>query len=267
MRCGLMASALALVLLVVPGGAARAVEMIDQLDLKSPEFTKADMTREDVLAAIAAAGATGIADLSGKRLNGLDLSGLDLRKLKLQSARINDAKFVGSNLDGVVLDQAWALKSDFTNASFKGASLFSTQFRDGKLDGTNFEGARIAADFTRASLKGANFKGADLSADMKNQSMGLMRGVFRSSNLEGASFEGANLARAVMEYATLRGANLRGANLMGSELGGADLTGADVAGANFNQADVNSTKLLSLRGKDSARNLDNVKNRERAYLE
>ncbi len=107
--------------------------------------------------------------------------GLDLRKLKLQSSRINHAKFVGSNLDGVVLDQAWALNSDFTNASFKGASLFSTQFRDAKMDGANFEGARVAADFTRASLKGANFKNADLSADMKNQSMGLMRGVFRST--------------------------------------------------------------------------------------
>ena len=35
-----------------------AQDMIDQLDLKSDEFTKADMTRDDVLAAIAAAKAT-----------------------------------------------------------------------------------------------------------------------------------------------------------------------------------------------------------------
>ena len=125
----------------------------------------------------------------------------------------------------MVLDQAWALTSDFTIASLKGASLFSTQFRDAKLDGANFEGARVAADFSRASRKGANFK----DADMKNQSMGLMRGVFRSTDLEGASFENANMARVVLEYARLRGANLRDANLMGSELAGADLTGADVA--------------------------------------
>ena len=59
--------------------------MIDQLDLKSDEFTKADVTREDVLAAIAKAGTDGVADFSGKRLNGLDLSGLDLRRLKLQA--------------------------------------------------------------------------------------------------------------------------------------------------------------------------------------
>ena len=161
MRLGLMASALAGALLLVPTGALRAQDMIDQLDLKSDEFTKADMTRDDVLAAIAAAG-DGVADLSGKRLNGLDLSGLDLRKLKLQSSRINHANFAGANLDGVVLDQAWALDSDFTNASFKGAHLFATQFRDAKMDGANFEGARIAADYSRTSLKGANFKDADL---------------------------------------------------------------------------------------------------------
>jgi hypothetical protein len=42
---------------------------------------------------------------------------------------------------------------------------------------------------------------------------------------------------------------------------------ADVSGANFNQADVNSARLISLRGKESARNLDSVKNLDRAYVE
>jgi uncharacterized protein YjbI with pentapeptide repeats len=102
---------------------------------------------------------------------------------------------------------------------------------------------------------------------MKNQSMGLMRGVFRSSKLEGASFKDANLARVLMEYASLRDADLQGANLMGSELAGADLTGANVAGANFNQADVNSARLLSLKGKDKAHHFDNIKNRDRAYID
>ncbi len=87
-------------------------------------------------------------------MNGLDLSGLDLRKLKLQSARINDAKFVGSNLDGVMLDQAWALKSDFTNATFKGANLFSTQFRDAKLDNANFCGRADRRRFHARQLEG-----------------------------------------------------------------------------------------------------------------
>ena len=58
--------------------------------------------------------------------------------------------------------------------------------------------ARVAGDLSRASLKGARFDGADLSADMKNQSMGLMRGVLRSADLDGASFAGANLSRVVL---------------------------------------------------------------------
>src|SRR4029079_4417704 len=119
--------------------------------------------------------------------------------------------------------------------------------------------------FSSASMKGANFKDADVSADMKNQSMGLMRGVFRSTDLDGASFENANMARVVLEYARLRDANLRNANLMGSELAGADLTGADVAGANFNEADVNSARLLLLRGKGKARHFDGGKKPHSAF--
>jgi uncharacterized protein YjbI with pentapeptide repeats len=127
MQHGLAKAAFAAAFLLVGGAPApRAQDMIDQLDLKSDEFTKADVTRDDVLAAIAATPDGSLADFSGKRLNGLDLSGLDLRKLKLQSTRINGAKLAGANLDGVILDQAWALESDLTNASLKGASLFST---------------------------------------------------------------------------------------------------------------------------------------------
>ena len=72
-----------------------------------------------------------------------------------------------------------------------------------------------------------------LSADEKNQSMGLMRGAFKSTNLDGASFKGANMARALLEFASLKGANLTDANLRGSELAAADFTDADVTGTNF----------------------------------
>ncbi len=267
MRRSLVLVAIAAALHLGPVGSAVGQDMLQYFDLKSDEFTKSEYTREEILEAIKAAGPDGVADFSGKRLNGLDLSGLDLTNVKLQSTRISNANFKGAKLDGVVLDQAWALDSDFTGASFKGASLFSTQFMGSKMDGADFTKARVAADFSRASLKDADFTDADLAADMTNQSMGLMRGVFRSTDLEGASFENANLARVVFEYAKLNGANLRGANLMGSELAGADLTGADVTGANFNEADVNSARLLSLQGKDAALNMQSMKNLDRAYVE
>ena len=72
---------------VAPGPyTALAQDMIQYLDLKSDDFTKADMTRGDIEAALAAAGPSGIVDLTGKRLNGLDLSGLDLRRCLLYTS-------------------------------------------------------------------------------------------------------------------------------------------------------------------------------------
>lgn len=244
-----------------------AQDMIQFLDLKSDEFTKADTTRAEIEALIAAQKPGEPLDLSARRLNHLDLSGLDLTGVNLQSARINGANFKGSRLDRAILDQAWALDADFTGASFKEASLFSTQLLGARLDGADFTAARVAGDFSRASLKGARFDRADLSADMRNQSMGLMRGVFRSSDLRDASFRNANLARVVLEYADLRGADLREANLRGSELGGANLSGAKVADADFDHADVNSARLISLEGRNAARNLESAVNLERAFTD
>ena len=89
------------------------------LDVTSDAFTKSEMTRPDIEAGIAALAPNAVLDLSGKSLNGLDLSGMDLRRTKLQSARINKVNFKGSNLEGVVLDQAWSLNSDLTGANLK----------------------------------------------------------------------------------------------------------------------------------------------------
>jgi uncharacterized protein YjbI with pentapeptide repeats len=41
----------------------------------------------------------------------------------------------------------------------------------------------------------------------------IMRGAFKSANLEGASFKGADMARGMMEFASLRGADLTNAKL------------------------------------------------------
>jgi uncharacterized protein YjbI with pentapeptide repeats len=246
---------------------ALAQDMTQYLDLKSDEFTKADLTRADVEALIAARKASTRIDLQAKRLNKLDLSGLDLSNANLQSARINGTDLSKAKLDGAVLDQAWGLDADLTGASLKGASLFATQLMGAKVDGADLSNSRIAADFSRASLKGAKFDHADLSADMKNQSMGLMRGVFKSADLEHASFRDANLARVVLDYAQLDNADLTGANLMGSELGGANLTGANVTGANFSGADVNSARLLKLTGRDTATGLASAKNLDRAFTD
>ena len=178
----------------------------------------------------------------------------------LQATRLNRANLAGANLGGVTLDQAWALDADLTGASLRGTSLFATQLMGAKLDGADLSDARITGDLSRASMRRARLDRADLSADMRNQSMGLIRGVLRSATLDGASFKNANLSRAVLEFASLRDAILKGANLNGSELGGADFLRADVTNADFENADVTSTRLIGLRGRDKARNLDRTLN-------
>ncbi|MBX9925353.1 MAG: pentapeptide repeat-containing protein, partial [Hyphomicrobiaceae bacterium] len=154
---------------------------------------------------------------------------------------------------------------NLTDAKFAGASLFGTQLVGAKADRADFTGSRIAGDFSKASLSGAIFDKADLSADMKNQSMGLMRGVLNGAQLDGASFKGTNLSRVQMEFANLRDASLVGAKLNGSEIAGVDFTGADVAGADFEGAEVTSARLLAMRNTNMALNLDKLKNADRAF--
>ena len=234
------------------------------LDVTSDAFTKADTTRAAIEAELKALKDGEILDLSGRSLNGLDFSGMDLRRTKLQSTRLNKTNFRGANLEGVVLDQAWALNADFSAVKGKGASLFATQFGGSNLEDADFTGAHVAGDFTNARMARVRFDGADLSADEKNQSMGLMRGAFKSAVLDGASFKGANMARVYMEFASLKGADLTDANLRGSELAAADLTDANVAGANFQEADVNSAKLGGIKNAIAAKNFDKAKNLDRA---
>jgi uncharacterized protein YjbI with pentapeptide repeats len=253
-------------LLLLCGATRTLAQDMTGLDTTSDAFTKAEMTRLEIESAIAKLPVGGTLDLSGKSLNGLDLSGLDLRHVKLQSARINNANLRGANLGGVVLDQAWALKSNFGGANLQNASLFSSQFGGSNFDGANFSHAHVAADFTSASIKNANFDGADLSADEKNQSMGLMRGAFKSAKLDGSSFRNANMARVMMEFASLRDADLTNANLRGGEFAAADFTGANVAGANFKGADLNAARMGKVKNLSAALNFDAAKNRDKAYL-
>lgn len=252
--------------LVLPP-AASAQDLSQFIDQTTDDFTKAEMSRSDIEAALAALPAGGVLDLSGKRLNKLDFSGMDLTRTKLTSARINGCNFRAANVSAVSLDGAWALKSDFRDAKFIGTSLFQTQMMDAQLDGADFSNAMVGADMSRASITNAKFIDAMLAPDLTNQSMGLMRGVLKSARLDGASFKGANLRRSAFEFASLKGVDFEGADLQGAELSGADLTGANVAGANLTKADVNGAKLLGLRGKASMIGLDQAVNLDKAVTD
>ncbi len=219
---------------------AEAQDMTHNVDLSSPMYTMAEMTRADIEKALASGKKP---DFSGKSLNGLDLSGLDLSGANFRAARVIKSNFADAKLAGAIFDQAWAVGANFSNADLSNASLFASQMQDTNFDHANLSSARIAGDFSRAHLRGARLVKADLSADMKNQSMGLMRVVFRSADLDGANFESANLARADLQFAKFPGVNFTNADLSGSEAGGADFRGAIFNRTNLAGSDVTSARI------------------------
>ena len=68
---------------VVAPGLAHAQDMMGQVNLSSPTFTEAEMTREEVAVLL---DADQPPDLSLRRLNGLDLSGLDFSEASICAA-------------------------------------------------------------------------------------------------------------------------------------------------------------------------------------
>ncbi|HMB75034.1 MAG TPA: pentapeptide repeat-containing protein, partial [Kiloniellaceae bacterium] len=180
------------------------------VDMTLPKMTEASLTRDEVVALLDAATKNAPADLSGLWLNGLDLSGLDFTGVNFRATALNGTNLSGAILDRAALSQSWMIGADLTGASLIEAELFQTQLREANLTGANLTRARTAADFSRANLTGTIFREADFSADMRNQSMGLMRGVLTSARGEGADFTGASMSRADLEFAKLPGAIFSG---------------------------------------------------------
>ncbi len=240
---------------------ARAQSALQGVDMNSPAMTETEFTREQVVALIESGAPL---DFTRRRLNGIDLSGLDLTGAIFRAARLNNTNLSGAILSNAVLDQAWMMNADLSGTQLDGASLFQAQLRSSNLSGANLSNARTAGDFTRATLDGADFTNADFSADMKNQSMGLMRGVLRKTKAVGTNFSGANFMRADLEFANLSGANFENANLAGTTLGGADFTGARIAGAHFADADLTSTRLVGVTGETDGQ-FAAAKNVDRAF--
>lgn len=226
--------------------------VVGLLSLAVSRAWSADLTIDDVRQALLASTP---ADFSGKSLEKLDLSNLDLSGVNFTNANMRAVKLDGTklraaNLSGAILNLAWVMRADFTDADLSRASMQGPVVAPGLeislahapiFTRAKFPGARVIARFSRFDLREADFSGAHLGADMRNQSMGLMRMDFTSANLEGANFAGADLGRALLSWANLRTTNFRGAklhmaNFVGADLRGADLTGADATGATFEQA-------------------------------
>jgi len=103
-RSGVCSALLGALVSLFWASAGFAQDMMRHVDLSSPAFTQAELSRADIEQKLAGLKQGETLDLAAKALNGLDLSGLDLRRVNLQSARLNKANLKGANLDGVVFD-------------------------------------------------------------------------------------------------------------------------------------------------------------------
>jgi len=220
------------------------------------------LTRDQVLAALAAATPQHPVDLTGKDLSGLDLAGVDFKRANLSRCRcvgtnfakaqmfsvtLSDAVASQAVFAGTTLDVAVMYRVDLRHANLRDASLFATILMGADLSDADLTGARVIAVMTNAKLVRATLAHANLGADPGNQSMGVMRTDVTSADLSGADLTAANL----------RKVNFTRANLTGSDLTDADVTGADLTGA----------ILRTIRGRDRIRGLDKALNRDQAIFD
>jgi len=223
----------------------------------APSPQQPALSRDQVLALLAAGNERAPIDLTGRDLSGLELAGVDfrsadmsrsrlvrtrLRGARMHGVKLNDAVATGADLAGAVLDLAALERIDLSGANLREASLYATILTGAVLVEADLTRARIISTMSGAKLTGAKLAGADLGADPGNQPMGIMR----------TDATGADLAQA-----DLTSANLRKVNFTRADLSGADLTGADVAGADFTGAILRGIQGRSdLRGADRAKNLE-----------
>ena len=254
-----LAAALAVACVATPALAVKATS----------QDTPADITVEQVKAALAAATPGHPADLAGKSMRNLDLTklnftGADLKGVNLFGAKLAGANMSHADLTGANLNLSWLIAANFTDANLTDASLVAPVVAQG-LDatageipifkGANMTGARVQARFTGGSLQGAVFSNGDISAHLNNQSMGLMHTEMGSADLQGADFSNTNMGHVDLSFANLEGANFKGADLTRADLTGADASGADFTGANLSGTEMADVKLVGAKGLASAKNL------------
>jgi uncharacterized protein YjbI with pentapeptide repeats len=226
------------------------------------EHLSADQVRATVAGMEAGKADLAGQDMRGDDLTGLDLSGANLARANLSGANLHGVKLVGADLTDADLSKAdltfaWIIRANFTHAKLRGATMqtmVTSQAMDNtpeqaaKFVGADLSDASVTVHFSFDDLRGADFSHAHMTVVMANQSMGLLRTEFMSSNLDGADFTGAGLGHVTFRFAKLNGARFDGADLSDADFTGAYLTGADFTGANVHGANFDSATLADVKG-------------------
>ena len=152
--------------------------------------------------------------------------------------------------------------ANLSGANLSGANLWFSHLSGAHLSCANLSGAHLwLANLLGADLSGADLSGAHLSgANLSGARLG-------HTNLSGAHLSDANLLGANLWGADLSGGDLERANLSGADLLGANLSGADLSGTGLGRANLLGANMSGVKGLDTAKNLETVKNPPQEILD
>lgn len=243
------------------------------LKLRPPEYTARDVT-----AAVFQSKGGPPLDFSGQNLRHLDLSGLDFKGASfagadLFGADLSSANLSGSDLTGGNLNRVNLIRADLTGAKLVDAMVMrpnvSTSLDYDPAEAPRFAGAdmrniRMTTRLQGADFRGANLQGARLGPHEPRADISSMpASIFKSCDFSGADLRRVDLSRAVLTFSRFVGADMSGIDLNMADLSKTDLSGADLTGADLTDANLDEANLAGVKGFDTVRGRETIKNLDR----
>lgn len=147
-------------------------------------------------------------------------------KLRLDGVSLSHADLVCQDMSGLGMARAIALGVKGTGANFDRTFLPSSWFKQGELNGSRFQFARMDG----INLEGANMVAANLyGAEARNANMAEV--TLDAANVSHGDFSNTDLSRARLYLADLRETDFRHADFASAVLEDADISGANFKGA------------------------------------
>ena len=237
------------------------------------------LTARDVTAAFFQSDRSVPVNLAGRTLRDLDLSGLDFKGAQLSGADLfgtdlSTANLKGVDLSGVNLNRTTIIKADFSGANLSGATFMrpsvSTTLEYDVAEAPKFAGADMRLIRMTSRMQGADFRGANLAGaqmgphEPRADLSSMPASILKSCDFSGATMTGIDLSRAILTFSRFVGADLRRATLVLADLTKADLSGADLTGADLTDANLDETNLSGVKGFETVRGRDTIRNLDRA---
>jgi uncharacterized protein YjbI with pentapeptide repeats len=153
------------------------------------------------------------AEIEGCRLVRVGLAGADIGYLTVVDSEIDNGDWANAVFESCGLRRVLVKESRMTGLSFIDGMVRDVEFRDSKLDLTNWRANTFTTvHFVRCDLAGADFAGADLRGTVFTE-CGLSGAQFSNAKASGARFIDCDLA-GIGGIGSLAGATIRSDDLL-----------------------------------------------------